>query len=67
HRKIESEFMQKLMTNNQIISLTASIPKIKGVELLENRSSAGSLLETDNFSFDKLHQFLLNIYNVQES
>ncbi|CAG8688234.1 493_t:CDS:1, partial [Dentiscutata erythropus] len=47
--------------------LTVSIPEIEGVELLENQSSVGSLLETDNFSFDELCQFLLNIYNVQKS
>ncbi|CAG8794826.1 16517_t:CDS:1, partial [Dentiscutata erythropus] len=47
--------------------LTTSIPEIENVELLENRSSVGSLSETDNFSSDELCRFLLNIYNVQES
>jgi hypothetical protein len=39
----------------------------KGLELLSNRPSVGSLSETDEFSSDELHRFWLNSRNIEES
>jgi hypothetical protein len=55
------------MNDNQIIDLTISTNNIRGLELLNNRPSIGSLSETDQFSTDELHRFLINTYNIQES
>ena len=55
------------MNNNQIIDLTISTNNIRGFELLNNRPSIESLSETDQFSTNELHRFLINTYNIQES
>ena len=59
--------MRRLINNNQIIDLTISANNIIGLELLNNRPSTGSLLETDQFSTNELHRFFMNTYNIQES
>src|SRR5271169_4492255 len=59
--------MRRLINNNQIIDLTISANNMIGLELLNNQPSTGSLSETDQFSTDELHRFLMNTYNIQES
>jgi len=59
--------MRRLINDNQIIDLTMSANNMIGLELLNNRPSTGSLSETDQFSTDELHRFLMNTYNIQES
>ena len=44
-----------------------SVNNIIGLELLNNQPSTGSFSETDQFSTDELHRFLMNTYNIQES
>ncbi len=51
------------MFNNQIRKIRV---ETKSLELLNNRLSAGSLLETDQFSSDEMHRFWLNFRNIQE-
>ena len=47
--------------------MTISANNMRGLELLNNRPSTGSLSKTDQFSTDELHRFLMNTYNIQES
>jgi hypothetical protein len=45
------------MNNNQIVDLTRLSNNIKGLELLDNQSSIGSLSDTDQFSADEFYRF----------
>ena len=46
------------MFDIQINSITSSSSiEVKGVELLDNQPSIGSLSDTDEFSSDEIHQF----------
>jgi hypothetical protein len=47
--------MRRLLNNNQIISLTASLPDTKGLNLLKNQLSVGSLSNTDEFSTEEMY------------
>jgi hypothetical protein len=67
NRKIEPELMRRLLNDNQIVSLTASLPDEKGLNLLKNRPSVGSLSDTDEFSTEEMYRFLLNTQNIQDS
>src|SRR3954470_11804093 len=67
HRKIESELMRRLMFNSRINNIINSGVITKGLDLLNNWPSVGSLSVADEFSSDKMHQFLLNSINIQES
>ena len=56
------------MSDNRIGDIIANYSnKMKGLELLENQSTVGSLSENDQFSLDKMEQFWLNSRNICES
>ena len=55
NQKIELELMRRLLNNYQIVSLIASLPDEKGLDLLKNQLFVGSLLDTDKFSSDKIY------------
>ena len=40
--------------------------EIKGLELLNNRPSVGSLSDSDQFSTDEMYQFLMNSQNITD-
>ena len=67
HRKIESELMRHLMFDSRISNIINSGVVTKGLDLLNNRPSVGSLSVADEFSSDEMHRFLLNSRNIQES
>ncbi|KAF0534164.1 hypothetical protein F8M41_010179 [Gigaspora margarita] len=46
--------------------LTAT-SEVEELELLPNQSEVGSLLDTNQVSFDEMRRFLFNMYNIQES
>ena len=47
--------MQRLLNDYQIVSLTASLPDKKGLDLLKNQLSVGSLSDADEFSSDEMY------------
>jgi hypothetical protein len=58
NRKIEPELMRRLMFDNQIRSIISSGIEVKGLDLLDNQHTIGSLSATDEFSSDEIHRFL---------
>ena len=60
--------MRRLMNNNCIrdISSSANV-QTKGLGLLDNRTTVGSLSEDDEFSSDEMERFWFNSRNIQES
>jgi hypothetical protein len=68
NRKIEPELMRRLMFDSQIDSIISSGSiEVKGLELLDNHPSIGSLSDTDQFSTDEIHRFWMNSRNIRES
>ncbi|GET55364.1 hypothetical protein GLOIN_2v1786477 [Rhizophagus irregularis DAOM 181602=DAOM 197198] len=67
NRKIEPELMRRLMNDNRIRDIITSSAQMKGLELLENHSTVGSLSENDQFASDEMERFWLNSKNIQES
>ena len=60
--------MRRLMLDIQIDSITSSGGiEVKGLELLDNQPSIGSLSDTDEFSSDEIHRFWMNSQNIKES
>ena len=55
HRNIEQELMRRLLNDKKIDLITST------------NETRGSLFETGQFSFDEMHQFLINTNNIQES
>ena len=56
------------MFDIQIDSITSSGGiEVKGLELLDNQPSIGSLSDTDEFSSDEIHRFWMNSWNIKES
>ena len=55
------------MFDNQINNIINSGVETKGLDLLNYRSSVGSLSEADKFSADEMHRFWLTSRNIQES
>ncbi|GET57071.1 hypothetical protein GLOIN_2v1883106 [Rhizophagus irregularis DAOM 181602=DAOM 197198] len=66
NRKIEPELMRRLMNNNRIRYIITSSAQMKGLELLENHPTVGSLSENDQFASDEMERFWLNSKNIQE-
>jgi hypothetical protein len=68
HRQIEPEIMRRLMNDNRIreISSSANI-QTKGLDLLDNRTTVGSLSEDDEYSSDEMERFWFNSRNIRES
>lgn len=59
--------MRRMMFDSQIDSIISSGVETKGLELLENRPSIGSLSTTDQFSSDETYRFWMNSRNIKES
>ena len=59
--------MRRLLNDHQIVSLTASLPDEKGLDLLKNQPSVGSLSDADEFSSDEMYRFVFNASNIQNS
>jgi hypothetical protein len=60
--------MRRLMFDIQIDSITSSGGiEVKGLELLNNQPSIGSLSDTDEFSSDEIRRFWMNSRNIKES
>src|SRR6266542_3303093 len=55
------------MFDAQIKDIKSSRVKTKGLELLKNRLTVGSLSTTDRFSSDEIRRFLLHSRNIKES
>jgi hypothetical protein len=55
------------MNDNQIGDIISSDIQTKGLELLKDRPTTGSLSDVDQFSSDELERFWLNSKNIQES
>ena len=67
HRQIEPELMRRLMAETQINDIISSGLEVKGLELLKNRPSVGSLSDTNEFSTEEMHRFLMNSRNIKDS
>jgi hypothetical protein len=59
--------MNRLMTEMQINDIISSGIGTKGLELVDDRPSVGSLSDTNEFSTDEMYRFLLNSRNIIES
>ena len=59
--------MRRLMNDNRIRDIITSSAQMKGLELLENHPTVGSLSENDQFASDEMERFWLNSKNIQES
>ncbi|GET63382.1 hypothetical protein GLOIN_2v1786147 [Rhizophagus irregularis DAOM 181602=DAOM 197198] len=66
-RKIEPEIMRRLMFDNQISNIINFGVESKGLDLISNRPSVGSLSEADQFSADEMRRFWLTSRNIHES
>ena len=55
------------MFDAQIEDIKSSGVETKGLELLENRPTVGSLSATDRFSSDEMRRFLLHSRNIKKS
>ncbi|GET66365.1 hypothetical protein GLOIN_2v1786147 [Rhizophagus irregularis DAOM 181602=DAOM 197198] len=67
NRQIEPEIMRRIMNDNRIGDIISSDIQTKGLELLEDRPTTGSISAADQFSSDELERFWLNAKNIQES
>ncbi|GBC53031.2 hypothetical protein GLOIN_2v1775288 [Rhizophagus irregularis DAOM 181602=DAOM 197198] len=67
NRQIEPKIMCRIMNDNRIGNLISSDIQTKGLELLEDRLTTGSISAADQFSSDELERFWLNAKNIQES
>ena len=66
-RQIEPELMRRLMAEAKVNDIISSGLEIKGLELLNIRSSVGSLSDADDFSTEEMYRFLMNSKNILES
>ncbi|PKK58007.1 hypothetical protein RhiirC2_824166 [Rhizophagus irregularis] len=58
--------MRWIMNNNLIGDIISSDIQMKGLELLEDRPTTGSISAVNQFSSDELERFWLNAKNIQE-
>ena len=57
--------MRRLMNDNRIRDISSSANlQIKGLGLLDNRTTVGSLSEDDEFSSDEMERFWFNSRNI---
>jgi hypothetical protein len=60
--------MRRLMNDNRIREISNSDHiRTKGLDLLDNRTTVGSLSEVDEYSSDEIERFWSNSRNVQGS
>ena len=53
HRQIEPEIMHRLMNDNRIREISSSVD-IQDLNLLDSRTTVGSLSENDEYSYDEM-------------
>ena len=54
--------MRRLMNDNHIREISSSVNiRTKGLDLLDNQTVVGSLLEDDEYSSDEMKQFWSNL------
>src|SRR5437764_12022996 len=58
--------MRQLMNDNRIREISNSVD-IRGLNLLDSRTTVGSLLENNEYLYDEMEQFWSNSRNIQES
>src|SRR5437763_8022470 len=66
HRQIEPEIMCRLMNDNRIREISSSV-NIRGLNLLDSRTTVGSLSENDEYSYDEMERFWSNSRNIRQS
>ena len=60
--------MRQLMAEAKVNDIVSSGLEVKGLELLNNRSSVGSLSDADEFLTDEeMYRSLMNSKNILES
>jgi len=60
--------MRRLMNDNRIREISSSINiQTKGLDLIDNRPTVGSLSEDDEYSSDEMDRFWSNSRNIRES
>lgn len=67
HRQIEPEIMRRLTNDVRIGAIISSGVQTKGLELVENRPTVGSLSATDEFFSDEMERFWYDSINIRES
>ena len=58
--------MRRLMNDNRIREISSSVD-IRGLNLLDSRTTVGSLSENDEYSYDEMERFWSNSRNIRES
>ena len=58
--------MRRLMNDNRIREISSSVD-IRGLNLLDSRTTVGSLSENDEYSYDEMERFWSNSKNIRES
>ena len=53
HRQIEPEIMRRLMNDNRIREISSSVD-IQGLNLLDSRTTVGSLSENDEYLYNEM-------------
>jgi hypothetical protein len=55
------------MAETHVNNIISSGLEVKGLELIDKRSSVGSLSDNDEFSMEEMHRFLMNSRNIADS
>ena len=58
--------MRRLMNDNRIREISSSVD-IRGLNLLDSRTTVGSLSENDEYSYDEMERFWSNSRNIRKS
>src|SRR5947207_12037332 len=58
--------MRRLMNDNRIREISSSVD-IRGLNLLDSRTTVGSLSENDEYSYDEMKRFWSNSRNIRQS
>src|SRR5205823_14572536 len=58
--------MRRLMNDNRIREISSSVD-IRGLNLLDSRTTVGSLSENDEYSYDEMERFWSNSRNIRQS
>src|SRR5436190_17881044 len=58
--------MRRLMNDNRIREISSSVD-IRGLNLLDSRTTVGSLSENNKYSYDEMERFWSNSRNIRQS
>src|SRR5204863_4559572 len=58
--------MRRLMNDNRIREISSSVD-IRGLNLLDSRTTVGSLSENDEYSYNEIERFWSNSRNIRQS